>query len=258
MTPELGSCDVRWLELSIFYAQGPRRGDDDDRVQQVAVPLYGVGRLVPEAIAGRRVRDQRLATGVRLLRLRSPWREATRFLEAPCWDKKYGSGQQVERFLFGYLRRPPVLGSMDHVNRLMLSPSTDLGLVHHFVMANKVAGLDALHPGDRRLRERREVHGTLLDEVGALVGRDLRGRDLALVGDLFVVEEGPSRPPLDYETVPAEAGKPSTAVQFTVRPTGSVSLPRSRGQSDYAALCFDLESESPIDWSFSSNSMGLM
>ncbi|MEJ7727665.1 MAG: hypothetical protein WKG00_00450 [Polyangiaceae bacterium] len=39
---------------------------------------------------------------------------------------------------------------------------------------------------------------------------------------------------------------------------GAVSLPRSRGQSDYAALCFDLESESPIDWSFSSNSMGLM
>src|SRR5262249_35643646 len=142
MTPQPGSSDGRWLELSIFYAQGPRRGDDDDRVQQVAVPLYGVGRLVPEATAGDRVRVHRLAKGVRLLRLRGPWREAAMILEAPHWDRNYRSGNQVERFLFGYLRRPPVLGSLDHLNGLMLSPSTDLGVVHHFVMAHKIAGLD--------------------------------------------------------------------------------------------------------------------
>jgi hypothetical protein len=99
---------MTWVDLSLFYAKGPRSEDDPEEVQNRGVVLWGEGVVHPAQPGQRRsLLRTNLGSGIQLVKVIAPLDNVRGTLTNPSWDYVVSSKPlRVRRFRMGLTERP--------------------------------------------------------------------------------------------------------------------------------------------------------
>jgi hypothetical protein len=187
MLPGTPNDEDAWVTLSIFYVRRPRLDADPPDVVSCAEVLYGEGALAPGP-GEPTVRTENLGNGLRVLRVSNTLAVVAETLLRPHYDHRIDNDRKrVERFFFGFTRRPIVLGVAERVG-IISSPMNGGFRIHQFVRVDKSSLLQRIaseEEDSERARTRREE---LFDALATLAGRDFRGDHTRWLGDVVIAE----------------------------------------------------------------------
>lgn len=130
-----------WIDLSLFYVQVPRRGDDPPFVEGRCEVLYGEGSRVGRGATY--MRDETLGDGLRIMKVSNQLSVIAATLTGEFFD--YRVGRWSRRFEFGFQRRPLVVG-LPTANGHISSPMALRGRIQQFVRLDKRALLERIEP----------------------------------------------------------------------------------------------------------------
>ena len=174
--------DDVWVGLSLFYVLVPREDSDPSVVEARAQILYGEGGVVPKSDPP--VRDENLGDGIRLLRVSNRFSVIAEQLTKAEFDYRK-SGSRTIRFVFGFLRRPVVLGLADGRGGLA-SPLPGVGRLQQFVRIDKAALLNSVASGFPDVVPAQRAVTTVFELLRRKAGVNLRDANVQWVGDVVV------------------------------------------------------------------------
>jgi hypothetical protein len=100
----------QWCTVSLFYVLVPRQGDDPAEVTARAELVFGEGLITPQP-AKAELRVENLGDQLRVLRVSGPLDDVVTRLTQETFDRKVSrKSPRAERFTFGLVRRPTIVG----------------------------------------------------------------------------------------------------------------------------------------------------
>ena len=171
------------VEASLFFVTGNRVDGDPEGIRERGIVVYGEA-LVRDVELPQRVRVSNEGSKVRRLEWQGPLEQFRSLLQQPTWDHYPGK----LRFVLGLVRRPALLelpgaslSSAAH-DAGNLPPAATGSEVDVYVCSDKDGVADTFVKACGGSDAAVEA----LDRVSHLTQRELRGRDVAMLGDVYV------------------------------------------------------------------------
>jgi hypothetical protein len=171
------------VEASLFFVTGNRVDGDPEGIRERGIVVYGEA-LVRDVELPQRVRVSNEGSKVRQLEWQGPLEQFQSLLQQPTWDHHPGK----LRLVLGLVRRPPLLAlpgaslsSAAH-DAGHLPPAATGSEVDVYVCSDKDGVADTFVKACGGSDAAVEA----LDRMSYLTQRDLRRRDVAMLGDVYV------------------------------------------------------------------------
>lgn len=213
LTSTTADSAATWVELSLFYVRTERATDDPTEVVGRAEVLYGEGRLRSGAGIPL-LKRANLGSGLHLLRVENSLDEIAARLVRPHFDDRLAD-KRFDRFTFGFIQRPPILGLPHPKSGLLHTPAGGLIRLHQFVRTEKLELLQRISSSESTTARHKKV-SELFARLAELTGCDLRDHDAQWIGDVIIGE--PRQRIAAWESIPAPGGKSCKAFEVSIQP----------------------------------------